>query len=70
MFKVGDRVVNPKWAKRDGIKEYSGTIMEVLKNNKVYIRADEGSDWPDEVKNLVLEEVYNSPLFKVLYEDE
>lgn len=68
-FKVGDRVVNFWWAKRDNDDfRWTGLVAKVSKYLYV-IKADDGEDWEEYGdEELLLESVYNSPLYKVMNE--
>ena len=68
-FKVGDRIVNAKWAKRDNDDfKWTGLVAKVTKGWYI-IKADDGEDWEEyNESELVLESVYNSPLFKIMNE--
>ena len=68
-FKVGDRVVNFWWAKRDNDDfKWTGSVETVTKGWYI-IKADDGEDWEEyNEEELVLESVYNSPLYKIMKE--
>ena len=73
MFKVGDRVVDLHYV-REG--EYAvrgpGAVVTIVNDNCFYVKFD-GNDKTVKMRNyfdtdMILEEVYNSPLYKALKE--
>lgn len=76
MYKVGDRVFD-SWAKDKLERTGFGTITEIVFHKKNYI-----IDWDDSIdpeedrardfddKDLILEYVYNSPLFGLMSEED
>lgn len=65
-LKVGDRVIAVVSATSSGsFPEWTG-VIEYIDGCCCFIKADKGSNWHDDPSYLVLESVYNSPLYKAL----
>ena len=67
-FKVGDRVVCFEQVFDDlsNLNEWSGIIGEVRGEEVVKINCKDGINWVDYVDNLILEDVFFSPLYQAL----
>lgn len=66
MYKVGDRVVRPEEP------HYKGTLLSPKNNAGTwYVKEDDCEDrsWWNE-KYFILEEIYNSPLYQAMKEEE
>jgi hypothetical protein len=86
MFKVGDRIVNVDFAKSEFAKSseyYTGTVIRVTDEYIAYVTDDfyteslyktdgHASTYEDNIvnDNLVLLEIWNSPLYRALREQE
>lgn len=73
MFKVGDRVVDVvlfDMFQEIPLAECSGEIVHEDDDNDLFILADSGDNWYASYSDLVLESVYHSELYRLMYRSE